>query len=42
MVRKVQIDGDLKFGVYAKDVILYVIRKLGVKGGIGYAYEYGG
>ena len=41
-VRKVQIDGDLKDGVYAKDVILHVIRKLGVKGGIGFAYEYSG
>ncbi len=42
MVRKVQIDGELKPGVFAKDVILHVIRKLGVKGGIGYAYEYCG
>ncbi len=41
-VRKIQIDGDLRPGVYAKDVILHVIRKLGVKGGIGYAYEYCG
>lgn len=41
-VRKVQIDGDLRPSVYAKDVILHVIRQLGVKGGIGYAYEYGG
>ena len=29
-------------GVYAKDVILAIIRRLGVKGGIGYAYEYAG
>jgi 3-isopropylmalate/(R)-2-methylmalate dehydratase large subunit len=29
-------------GVYAKDVILDIIRRLGVKGGTGYAYEYGG
>ena len=29
-------------GVYAKDVILEIIRRLGVKGGAGYAYEYGG
>ena len=41
-VRKVQIDGNLQTGVFAKDVILHVIRKLGVKGGIGYAYEYCG
>ena len=25
-----------------KDVVLYIINKLGVKGGIGYAYEYAG
>src|SRR6185436_4472638 len=29
-------------GVYAKDVILYIIQVLGVKGGVGYAYEYAG
>ncbi len=29
-------------GVYAKDVILHIIRLLGAKGGIGYAYEYAG
>ena len=36
-VRKIAIDGELAQGVFAKDVILHVIRKLGVKGGIGYA-----
>ena len=41
-VRKIKINGKLGKGVYAKDVILSVIRKLGVKGGIGYAYEYAG
>ena len=41
-VRRVQIDGQLKPGVTPKDVTLYVINKLGVKGGIGYAYEYAG
>ncbi len=41
-VRKVVIDGELANGVFAKDVILHVIRNLGVKGGIGYAYEYSG
>src|SRR5690606_6604285 len=35
-------NGQLAPGVYAKDVILHIIRKLGVKGGIGYAYEYAG
>jgi 3-isopropylmalate/(R)-2-methylmalate dehydratase large subunit len=29
-------------GVYAKDIILDIIRRLGVKGGTGFAYEYGG
>ena len=29
-------------GVYAKDVILEIIRRLGVQGGVGYAYEYAG
>ena len=28
--------------MYAKDVILEIIRRLGVMGGVGYAYEYGG
>ncbi len=29
-------------GVYAKDVILSIIQRLGVGGGVGYAYEYAG
>ena len=41
-VRRIQIDGELAVGVTAKDVILHVIRLLGVKGGQGYAYEYAG
>jgi 3-isopropylmalate/(R)-2-methylmalate dehydratase large subunit len=41
-VRKVQINGRLKPGVTPKDVTLFVINRLGVKGGIGYAYEYAG
>lgn len=41
-VRKIEINGRLKPGVYAKDVILYIISKLGVNGGIGYAYEFAG
>ena len=41
-VRKIEVNGDLAPGVYAKDVILHIIRKLGVKGGVGYAYEYAG
>ncbi|NEO25742.1 MAG: 3-isopropylmalate dehydratase large subunit [Kamptonema sp. SIO4C4] len=41
-VRRIEVNGDLKPGVYAKDVILHIIRQLGVKGGVGYAYEYAG
>lgn len=41
-VRRIEINGQLPPGVYAKDVILHVIRQLGVKGGVGYAYEYAG
>ncbi len=41
-VRKIEVNGSLKPGVYAKDVILHIIRKLGVKGGVGYAYEFTG
>lgn len=41
-VRRVVVNGDLAPGVYAKDVILYIIQKLGVQGGVGYAYEYAG
>lgn len=41
-VRRINVDGKLTPGVYAKDVILHIIRKLGVNGGIGFAYEYGG
>ncbi|MBD2385366.1 3-isopropylmalate dehydratase large subunit [Cylindrospermum sp. FACHB-282] len=41
-VRKIEVNGILKPGVYAKDVILHIIRTLGVKGGVGYAYEFAG
>ena len=41
-VRQIKVNGALAFRVYAKDVILAIIGKLGVKGGIGYAYEYAG
>lgn len=41
-VRRVEVNGSLAPGVYAKDVILHIIRKLGVKGGVGYAYEFAG
>jgi len=41
-VRRIEVDGELRPGVYAKDVILYIINRLGVQGGVGYAYEYAG
>src|SRR5580693_4592312 len=41
-VRRINVDGRLRPGVYAKDVILHIIRLLGAGGGKGYAYEYGG
>jgi 3-isopropylmalate/(R)-2-methylmalate dehydratase large subunit len=41
-VRRIDVHGRLARGVYAKDVILTIIRRLGVHGGVGYAYEYGG
>src|SRR5690242_18339580 len=41
-VRRIDVNGQLAPGVYAKDVILTIIRKLGVQGGVGFAYEYGG
>jgi 3-isopropylmalate/(R)-2-methylmalate dehydratase large subunit len=41
-LRQVRVDGKLARGVYAKDVILAIINILGVKGGVGYAYEYAG
>jgi 3-isopropylmalate/(R)-2-methylmalate dehydratase large subunit len=41
-VRRILVTGQLPPGVYAKDVILQIIRRLGVQGGVGYAYEYAG
>ncbi len=41
-VRRINVNGRLAEGVYAKDVILNIIQRLGVGGGRGYAYEYGG
>jgi 3-isopropylmalate/(R)-2-methylmalate dehydratase large subunit len=41
-VRKIEVNGILQPGVYAKDVVLHIIRTLGVKGGVGYAYEFAG
>jgi 3-isopropylmalate/(R)-2-methylmalate dehydratase large subunit len=41
-VRRIWVDGTLQPGVYAKDLVLHVIRSLGVKGGVGHAYEFAG
>jgi 3-isopropylmalate/(R)-2-methylmalate dehydratase large subunit len=41
-VRRILVEGSLQPGVFAKDLILHVIRSLGVKGGVGYAYEFAG
>jgi 3-isopropylmalate/(R)-2-methylmalate dehydratase large subunit len=41
-VRRIELNGRLAPGVYAKDIILEIIRRLGVNGGVGFAYEYAG
>jgi 3-isopropylmalate/(R)-2-methylmalate dehydratase large subunit len=41
-VRRINVNGRLAPGVFAKDVILEIIRRLGVNGGVGFAYEYAG
>ena len=41
-VRRIEVTGSLADGVFAKDVILAIIRQLGVQGGVGFAYEYAG
>jgi 3-isopropylmalate/(R)-2-methylmalate dehydratase large subunit len=41
-LRRIAVTGRLGPGVYAKDVALHIIARLGVKGGVGYAYEFGG
>jgi len=41
-VRRIEVNGTLRPGVYAKVVVLPIIRHLGLKGGVGYAYEYAG
>ena len=41
-VRRIQVNGQLSDGVSAKDLVLHVIRTLGVKGGVGFAYEFAG
>jgi 3-isopropylmalate/(R)-2-methylmalate dehydratase large subunit len=39
---RISINGDLKNGVVAKDVILYILSKLTASGGTGYFIEYAG
>jgi len=41
-VRRIEVEGALGEGVSAKDVILKIIQELGVDGGVGHVYEYGG
>ena len=41
-VRRIWVDGALQSGVFAKDLVLHIIRTLGVQGGVGYAYEFAG
>ena len=41
-VRRIRVTGTLAKGVYAKDVVLTIIQRLGVRGGTGYAYQYAG
>jgi len=41
-VRRLWFDNQLSAGVFAKDLILHVIRTLGVKAGVGHAYEFAG
>lgn len=41
-VRRITVIGRLGPGVSAKDLALELIRRIGVKGGVGLAHEYGG
>jgi len=41
-VRRIEVEGSLGEGVYAKDIIMKIIQELGVDGGVGHVYEYGG
>jgi 3-isopropylmalate/(R)-2-methylmalate dehydratase large subunit len=39
---RISVDGDLKPGVVAKDIILYIISQISASGGTGYFIEYAG
>ena len=39
---KINVSGNLNFGITAKDLILSIINQIGVTGGTGYAIEYSG
>ena len=39
---RITVDGELGFGVSAKDVILHIIATIGAQGGVGYMLEYAG
>jgi 3-isopropylmalate/(R)-2-methylmalate dehydratase large subunit len=41
-VRRIDITGHLRPGVYAKDVALHLIRLMGAKAGVGFVHEFGG
>jgi len=41
-VRRLELIGELDDWVYAKDLMLRVLQELGIDGGVGYVYEYGG
>jgi 3-isopropylmalate/(R)-2-methylmalate dehydratase large subunit len=41
-VRRIEVGGRLGDHVHSKDLILKIIAELGVDGGVGYVYEYGG
>jgi len=38
----VKINGDIQIGITAKDIILFIIKKMGVCGGTGYIIEFSG
>jgi 3-isopropylmalate/(R)-2-methylmalate dehydratase large subunit len=41
-VRRLEMAGELDDWVSAKDMMLRILQELGVDGGVGYVYEYGG